>query len=42
VSKLVDITTPADVGIARKGKLLYVPSFDDGKVVVFKLRYKGE
>ncbi len=42
VTKLIDITTPADVGIDRGKQLLYVPSFLEGKVSVFKLRYKGE
>jgi len=40
VNKLIDIESPADVGIDRKGKRLYVPSFMEGKVSVFKLQHE--
>ncbi|MBT8037005.1 MAG: SMP-30/gluconolactonase/LRE family protein [Verrucomicrobiae bacterium] len=40
VKTLIDITSPADVGFDRVKGLLYIPSFMEGEVSVYKLRYE--
>ena len=37
VRKLVSVKSPADIGVDRKRGLLYVPSFNEGRVTVYKL-----
>ena len=37
VSTLVKVGTPADIGLDRERKLLFVPMFDQSKVAVYKL-----
>ncbi|NWK56535.1 hypothetical protein HW115_13015 [Verrucomicrobiaceae bacterium N1E253] len=42
VTKLADVTTPADIGINREQGLLYVPSFLDNKVLVYRIKGSTE
>jgi len=37
VTTIIELTTPADIGLNRKKHLLYVPQFLDGKVSVYQL-----
>ena len=39
VKTLIEISTPADIGLNRKKHLLYVPQFLDGKVSIYKLNH---
>jgi hypothetical protein len=40
VRVLIEVRTPADIGLARRAGLLYVPSFDGNKVFVYRLARK--
>jgi len=45
VTTIIELSTPADIGLNRKKHLLYVPQFLDGKVSVYQLSrgmIKGE
>lgn len=42
VKKIIDTSSPADVGIDRISNRLYVPSFMEGKVTVYKLMQTEE
>ena len=38
VRTLIEVESPADIGIDRKGGLLYVPQFKKDKIIVYQLK----
>jgi hypothetical protein len=40
VYTLIEMQTPADIGLDRRGKRLYVPSFEGDRIEVYRLRKK--